>query len=237
MSWRKVKKLINCAISTAVVLTVLNFGTVIKWHNELTGITPKQDTQEKITTAITEVIPSPSDADIQTQTEETVQAGQDIVDTVKEIGTEDGLELEYAKFIRVVDGDTIVVEIDGNDNVKVRMIGIDTPESVASEEYLERSGKESCEEGVAASDYLKEYMASLDSEYIYLQTDVSDEDCYGRKLRYVWVEIPDPSEMYDIDYISENMLNAMMLDEGYAVTATYKPDTSYAEIFEEIENR
>ena len=43
-------------------------------------------------------------------------------------------KLDAVKFIRCVDGDTIMVEDANGEQKRVRMIGIDTPESVAQEE-------------------------------------------------------------------------------------------------------
>ena len=138
-------------------------------------------------------------------------------------------KFESASLVRVVDGDTIVIEIEG-DEYKVRMIGIDTPESVASQEYLDRTGKENSEEGMLASDYTKDLLS--ESDIVYLQKDTSDTDRYGRLLRYVWLEIPD-NEM-DMTEISTKMVNAILLERGVAEVATYNPDTMYEEVFEEI---
>lgn len=131
-------------------------------------------------------------------------------------------KFEKATLKRVVDGDTIVVEIEGND-VKVRMIGIDTPESVASEEYLKKTGKENTKAGQDASGYLKNLLK--DTQVVYLQKDVSDTDRYGRLLRYVWLEIPDNDR--DMEEISEKMLNGILVLEGIAEPVVYEPDVSY----------
>ena len=59
---------------------------------------------------------------------------------------------QEATLIRVIDGDTIVVNID-NIEYTVRLIGIDTPESVAPDVYLEATGKKNTKEGLLASEY------------------------------------------------------------------------------------
>ena len=140
-------------------------------------------------------------------------------------------EFQTAKLVRVVDGDTIVVDIAG-DEYKVRLIGIDTPESVASDEYLERTGKENTEEGKDASEFTKNVLEN--TETVYLQTDISDTDRYGRLLRYVWLEIPENKE--STEEISTKMLNGILLSEGIANAVEYKPDTHYAEVFEQLES-
>lgn len=138
-------------------------------------------------------------------------------------------ELQEAKLVRVVDGDTIVVEIDG-EQLKVRLIGIDTPESVASKEYLDRTGKVNSAEGVKASDYTKALLENCTK--VYLLKDVSDTDRYGRLLRYVF--IIKPNDLKNISEIADKMLNAMLLADHIAKPAKYKPDVAYADMFQEI---
>jgi len=149
------------------------------------------------------------------------QWAKDVTDGDQEIGN-----FQKATLVRVVDGDTIVVNIE-NDEYKVRLIGINTPESVASKEYLERTGKENTEEGRDASEYLKALLADVDT--VYLQKDVSDTDRYGRLLRYVWLEVPNDER--NINEISEKMLNGLLVWEGIAEPAPYTPDVSYEEEF------
>ena len=63
------------------------------------------------------------------------------------ISAEDNLQ--QAQVVRVVDGDTLKVSVPGDENATVRLIGMDTPESVAADEAR------NCEEGRIASDYAK----------------------------------------------------------------------------------
>ena len=133
-----------------------------------------------------------------------------------------------AQLIRVVDGDTIVVEINEKE-YKVRLIGIDTPESVASQEYLDKIGKENTQTGIDASNYTKKILENVTT--IYLEKDVSDTDKYNRLLRYVWIEKPND---INIDTISTQMLNGILLKNGIAQIATYQPDVKYVEIFKEL---
>ena len=153
----------------------------------------------------------------------------DIIEKSDKAGEKINAEFQKAVIVRVVDGDTIVVEFDKEQH-KVRLIGIDTPESVASKEYLERTGKENTEEGKTASEYTKSILE--DYKEVYLQMDKSDTDRYGRLLRYVWLEVPENAE--DIKEISTKCLNAILIKNGYAEVATYKPDTKYAKDFEYI---
>lgn len=143
---------------------------------------------------------------------------------------------QKVSIVRVVDGDTIVVDIEG-DNCKnklhertVRLIGINTEESVASEEYLEKTGKQNTEKGIEASNYTKNFLTNFD--YVYLQQDISDTDLYDRLLRYVWIEVP--TDEYDLAEISTCMLNGALVSNGYADVATYYPDVQHEEDFEQL---
>lgn len=120
---------------------------------------------------------------------------------------------------RVVDGDTIVVIID-NAEYKLRLIGVNSPESTTK---IEEYGKE-------ASDYTNK---KLTGKTVYLEKDVSETDKYGRLLRYVWLEIP--TQISETE-IKEKMFNAILVLNGYAQAATYPPDVKYASYFNTFSN-
>lgn len=126
-------------------------------------------------------------------------------------------KLENHNVIRVVDGDTFVINVDDED-VKVRLIGVDTPESVASDEYLEETGKENTQAGEDASAFTK---SLIENTTVYLEFDASTEDQYGRLLAYVYLE-------------DGRMLQDILLEEGYAQLATYPPNVKYVDHFIEI---
>lgn len=132
---------------------------------------------------------------------------------------------EEAKLIRVIDGDTIEVELN-NKQYSVRLIGINTPESVAPDSYKTKNSIE----GTEASNTVKDMLSDI--ETICLQKDISDTDKYDRLLRYVWVE--KPTDENDINEISTKMLNAILVNKGIAEIATYKPDTKYEWAFKEL---
>lgn len=132
---------------------------------------------------------------------------------------------EEAKLIRVIDGDTIEVELN-NTQYSVRLIGINTPESVAPDSYKTKNSIE----GTEASNTVKDMLSGV--ETLYLQKDVSDTDKYDRLLRYVWLE--KPNDENDINEISTKMLNAILVDKGIAEIATYKPDIKYEWAFKEL---
>ena len=125
-------------------------------------------------------------------------------------------DLTEVTLSQVVDGDTIAVFLDGSFSY-VRLIGINTPESVAPEDYTERNGKKNSKEGMDASAHTKELLA--DKKTVYLEFDQEEYDPYNRILAYVWLS-PDRSDI-------TNMLNAKILIDGYAETMFIEPNMKY----------
>jgi endonuclease YncB( thermonuclease family) len=80
---------------------------------------------------------------------------------------------------RVVDGDTVDVALENGPIERVRLIGIDTPETVDPRTPVQCFGHE-------ASAHAKEL---LDGQTVFLETDPSqgDRDRYGRLLAYIWL--------------------------------------------------
>lgn len=146
-----------------------------------------------------------------TQTEETV-SNKETESTLNKEDLARSLGLTAATVSRVVDGDTIVL----SDGSKVRLIGVNTPESTTRTEVY---GKE-------ASNYTK---SILDGKQIWLQRDVSETDRYGRLLRIVWLDVP--TNDTDENEIRTKMFNAHLVLEGYAEPSTYPPDVKYSDFF------
>ena len=126
-------------------------------------------------------------------------------------------EKEYviAEIVYVIDGDTIIASWNGKEH-KVRMIGIDAPESVSATE------EENTVYGELASEYTK---ANLQQGMkIYLTFDQERTDIYGRTLAYIWL---------DKDF--ENMNNLyqnQMVSAGYAIAVKYEPNILYWQVLE-----
>jgi len=123
---------------------------------------------------------------------------------------------EKAVVTKVVDGDTIVVSLGGNNEQTVRLIGIDTPETVDPRRPVGCFGKE-------ASNKAKELLSEKE---IILQKDVSETDKYRRLLRYVFLPLPDGRILFANDYL---------VREGFAKVLTYPPDVKYNEQFRQAE--
>jgi micrococcal nuclease len=114
--------------------------------------------------------------------------------------------LTPAAVTRVVDGDTIRVQIDGEE-YRVRYIGIDTPETVDPRRPVGCFGKEASERN----------RQLVEGKTVGLEKDVSETDSFDRLLRYVWIE--------------DRMVNATLVEEGYALASTYPPDVRHSDQF------
>ncbi len=132
------------------------------------------------------------------------------------------------KVIRVYDGDTFKCRLESGEEIKVRLIGIDTPESGRNRKAYrdaKRSGR-SVEEiirlGKKASAFTKKLIPP--GTIVYLETDVQLHDRYGRLLAYVY--LPDG-----------RMLNEILVEEGYATVYTFPPNVRYAERFAELQRK
>ena len=131
-------------------------------------------------------------------------------DEVQIIEVEGKTALTEATVVRVIDGDTIKVDIDGY-LYTVRYIGIDTPETVHPQKPVEYFGKEAAEKN----------RELVWRKTVRLEKDVSETDRYGRLLRYVWV--------------GDVMVNAELARLGYAQVSTYPPDVKYQGLFLQLQ--
>lgn len=232
MAFKFVKKMFKCAAIVAIISTLTNTTSSFAFSGKQPDISSEK--AKTFIETVAEMIDNTDfskDEELSEMASTVIEAANNYAEDEESLG-----EFQKVSMVRVVDGDTIVVDIKGDacgnkdHEYTVRLIGINTPESVASEEYLEKKDTMNSEEGRAASEYTKSLLANYD--YVYLQKDVSDEDYYGRLLRYVWIEIP--TNEYDLGEISTDMLNGVLLKEGIAEVATYYPDVAYQEEFEQI---
>ncbi|MDR1713828.1 MAG: thermonuclease family protein [Coriobacteriales bacterium] len=166
---------------------------------------------------------SAADATAGASTNSSSEGSDDTVDSVgtNSAGAVEGFE--QCTLVRVVDGDTIIVRISGQEDT-VRLIGIDAPESVHPDE------SKNTPEGAAASAWLSELLTP--GQTLWLQKDTSDRDQYDRLLRYVWLQVP--TEADDAEQIAAWMLNARLVQSGHAQAKRYPPDTRYARTLEKL---
>jgi micrococcal nuclease len=107
---------------------------------------------------------------------------------------------------RVVDGDTIIVR-ERPDDVRIRLIGVDSPESVKPGSPVQCFA-------IKASDFTKR---ALTDRVVRLGYDVDRFDRYGRTLAYVW--------------LGSTMFNEQLVAQGYAVVDTVPPNVRYVDRF------
>ena len=118
-------------------------------------------------------------------------------------GTQQG-ELAYVQ--RVVDGDTFIALV-GPRRFRVRLIGVNTPETVKPNTPVQCYGPE-------ASAYAKHLLSGQQVRLVY---DVDRFDRYGRTLAYV--------------YLGKTFFNLALVQQGYAVVETVPPDVTHVADF------
>jgi micrococcal nuclease len=134
-------------------------------------------------------------------------------------GSDDGGENAFvdgesvkARVLRVVDGDTIVVSVDGRDEY-VRYIGVDTPETVKPDAPVQCYGPRASDENHRL----------VEGRTVRLGFDREQRDDYGRLLAYV--------------YAGERFVNGALVRGGYARTLAIAPNTSHAAQLQRLAER
>ncbi len=134
---------------------------------------------------------------------------------------EDAVQVE---FVKVIDGDTIDVDYDlgsGRDLDRIRLIGIDTPETNYS------YGNEPECYGPEATNRTESLL--LAATEIWVERDINPVDPNDRLLRYVWyVSHIDGSVVF---------LNEQLVAEGYAIARAYPPNTRHQDRLNDAQDR
>lgn len=118
---------------------------------------------------------------------------------------------EEVKFIKCIDGDTFKVSLD-NKEYTLRMLAIDTPESVHPTKKLEYYGKE-------ASEYTCDMVTNAKKIEIEYDENSEKVDKYDRLLAWVFVD--------------KILLQELLIENGYAKIAYLYDDYKYTDILEE----
>ena len=114
---------------------------------------------------------------------------------------------------RVVDGDTIVAMINGKQE-KIRLIGVNTPETVDPRRPVECFGKEA---SIFTKSLLKDASVRLEAD-----PSQTDRDKYGRLLRYIFLS-------------DGTLINEKIIAEGYGYEYTYRIPYHYQTEFKKAE--
>ncbi len=123
---------------------------------------------------------------------------------------------EFPRLTRVIDGDTIDIEMSPSTTPeRVRLIGINTPETVDPRKPVECFGKE-------ASRKMKEI---AEGKSVRIEGDSSQDayDKYHRRLAYVFL-------------LDGTFINKQMIEEGYAYEYTYRVPYQYQKEFKAAEH-
>jgi endonuclease YncB( thermonuclease family) len=118
----------------------------------------------------------------------------------KSVKVEEGKPVKVA---RIVDGDTLVL-INGEE---LRYIGIDTPEEFDPRKPVQCYAVEAAERN----------RQLVEGKTIIFYKDVNKYDKYGRWLGYIYLE-------------DGTFVNEVLVNEGFAFSYPYSPDTSKTEI-------
>jgi micrococcal nuclease len=128
-------------------------------------------------------------------------------------GGDEGLgESVRARVVRVIDGDTIEVSLDGSEE-DVRYIGVDTPETVKPGAPVGCYGPQASERNHAL----------VEGRTVRLVFDRERRDVYGRLLAYV--------------HVDGLFVNAALIRGGYARTLTIPPNTAHASELRRLQAR
>lgn len=122
-------------------------------------------------------------------------------------------DMERVNVSRVIDGDTVEVKMPDGEKESVRLLLIDTPESVHPDKPEQPYGEES-------SEFAEKRLT--EGKKVRLEYDGPKRDNYGRLLAYIWT--------------NDKNFNQEMLEEGYARYAyEYEPPYKYQDEFKEAE--
>lgn len=123
-------------------------------------------------------------------------------------------ENTFYRVSKISDGDTFYVITEKSEKFKIRLIGIDAPESrnVGVKVRKEYFGKEA---KIFAANLLKDRKVKL----IF---DVQKTDRYGRVLAYAYLE-------------NGIFLNQYLVEKGFAVVSTFPPNVKFVEVFTKAE--
>ena len=131
-----------------------------------------------------------------------------------------------AKIVQVIDGDTVIVELD-RQREHLRMIGIDTPESRPNKRSQRQAADRHIDQktilqlGRRSSDHTRALLPK--KSLVRLEFDVERRDHYGRLLAYIWIPNQGRGE--------SKMANEEILSAGYAYPLSVPPNLKYREKF------
>lgn len=134
------------------------------------------------------------------------------LENIENAGQISSLDSDTYFVYKVIDGDTFYCYDENKNEVKVRLIGIDTPET------RNRFKKKKGHYGIEAKNYLTELILN---QSIKLDFDLDKYDQYNRVLAYA--------------YKDNVFINADLVKNGYARIMTIQPNSKYADLFYKLQ--
>lgn len=188
-------------------LAGLIFGGIFIASFILFGVTTK-DEEPKVVLEENSLINETS-----TTTENKISNNGPGVNKTSEVNLNTNNQYTYYSITEVVDGDTVKVNISGT-NETLRLIGLDTPETVDPRKPVQCFGKEASNKG-------KELLIG---KKVRIEKDSTqgDKDKYGRTLAYIYTE-------------GGLFYNKYMIEQGYAHEYTYSTPYKYQAEFKQAQ--
>ena len=221
MTLLKSKPIKIIAITVVGFLVLIGLGSLLDSNNSSVNIIesiPQDKTSKKINANQPPVLENTNQTDTNNQKAEKSEPEEPAPlkqDTAQETAGQITILAsgEFYPVIKVIDGDTLSVNIDGQTEV-LRLIGIDTQETVDPRKLVQCFGKE-------ASNKAKEL---LSGKKVRLEADPTqgERDKYDRLLRYVFLE-------------DGTFFNKLMISQGYAHEYTYDIPYKYQTEFQQAE--
>lgn len=182
------------------LLTILLLGLFTGGFLFYQGLTSSPDLQNKKKESVSKIFSEEVLGEVAKDSQEEDSSGNDNL-----------RGFEKANVLKVIDGDTISVSLEGKVET-IRFIGIDTPETVDPRRPVGCFGKEASNESKRL----------LDGKSVLLEKDISETDKYNRLLRYIYLELGDGELLFVNDYL---------VRQGFAFASSFPPDVKYSERF------
>ena len=115
---------------------------------------------------------------------------------------------------RVIDGDTIHVHLEASTEETVRLLGVDTPETVHPSKAVGCFGQE-------ASQFTASTLPPGTAVWLELDEQTGERDIYGRLLAHLWVEVNGQKHLFNLD----------LLNLGYATHNDYGNPSRYNDLY------
>lgn len=196
-------------LGSAIIISFIGFGIFVEPAQTTSDTTESQNNE------ITKNLEQPSKQEKQTENTNTLVDNQEIlvsnsnIETIEKEDTSKSYDV-----VRIIDGDTVVLKIDGKDET-IRLVGINTPETKDPRKPVECFGYE-------ATNKAKEL---LENQRVTFTADPTQDirDKYDRLLGYIHTE-------------NGVFFNFEMIKQGYAYEYTYNTSYQYQNEFKQAQN-